>query len=119
MIKVVPLSFMMNNKIYREKANISYNKFYKTILQGMTFETPQPSPQDFIPIYRPIIEKRDKIIPIHISSKPSGTVNCANSTRENNSLLKLYFILHLIEGRINFFKKASQEMAQKENLPKS
>jgi DegV family protein with EDD domain len=44
--------------------------------------TTQPSPQDFIDVYKGLTQKADGIISIHVSSKLSGTCNSALQGKE-------------------------------------
>jgi DegV family protein with EDD domain len=81
-VKVVPLYLRTGDKIYRDKVDLSEDEFYKMLAEGSLFETSQPSPQDFVSTYKPIIENGDEIVSIHISSKLSGTVNSANLAKE-------------------------------------
>ncbi|MGB9695203.1 MAG: DegV family protein [Caldisericaceae bacterium] len=77
-VKVVPLYVKSNGVSFREGIDISDDEFYRRLGSGEVFETSQPSPQDFLAVYKPIIEQGDEIVSIHISSKLSGTVNSAN-----------------------------------------
>lgn len=80
-IKQVPLYVKSEKGQFRERVDISDDEFYKRLIAGETFETSQPSPQDFISVYKPILENGDEIVSIHISSELSGTVNSANAAK--------------------------------------
>jgi len=80
-IKVVPLYVKSEKGQWKERVEISDDEFYERLKQGEIFQTSQPSPQDFLEVYKPIIENGDEIVSIHISSKLSGTVNSANAAK--------------------------------------
>ena len=80
-IKQVPLYVKSEKGQYRERIDISDDEFYKRLIAGEKFETSQPSPQDFISVYEPILKNGDEIVSIHISSELSGTVNSANAAK--------------------------------------
>lgn len=77
-IKVVPLYVKSEKGQWKERVEISDDEFYERLKQGEKFETSQPSPQDFVEAYKPIIDEGHEIVSIHISSELSGTVNSAN-----------------------------------------
>lgn len=81
-VKIVPLYVVLDERMYKERFDLSEHDFYKMLIDGKMFKTSQPSPQDFIQVYKPILENGDEIISIHISSLISGTVNSANTARE-------------------------------------
>lgn len=80
-IKVVPLYVKSEKGQWKERVEISDDEFYERLKQGERFETSQPSPQDFVEVYKPIIEEGNEIVSIHISSNLSGTVNSANTAK--------------------------------------
>lgn len=77
-IEVVPLYLTIKGKRYREGVDISNEEFYELMKRGDFIpQTSQPTPFDFIEVYKKILKNFDKIISIHISSKLSGTYNSA------------------------------------------
>ena len=62
----------------RELFEISYEEFYRQQRADHKFATSQPSPNDFIEAFRPVIEAGDEIICILISSGISGSLNSAS-----------------------------------------
>jgi DegV family protein with EDD domain len=77
-IEVVPLYLTIEGKRYREGVDISNIDFYKLIEKTNKLpQTSQPSPFDFIEVYKKLLKNFDKIISIHISSKLSGTYSSA------------------------------------------
>jgi len=77
-ITVVPVYVRFGDKVYRDQVDISEDEFYHRLLHDHIHpSTTQPSPQDFVDVYRNLAEQADGIISIHVSSKLSGTYNSA------------------------------------------
>ncbi|MCX8095730.1 MAG: DegV family protein [Caldisericia bacterium] len=77
-IEVVPLYLTIKGKRYREGIDISNEEFYEVMKTCEKLpQTSQPTPLDFIEIYKKLLKDFEKIISIHISSKLSGTYNSA------------------------------------------
>ncbi|MFC2068877.1 DegV family protein [Chloroflexota bacterium] len=77
-ITVVPLYVCFGEDIYRDRSEISEDSFYERLLQDTKHPTTtQPTPQDFVEVYRQLSVEADGIISIHISEKLSGTCNSA------------------------------------------
>ena len=81
-LTIVPLYVTSNKGIYKERVDISDEEFYNRLREGEEFSRSQPSTNDFVEAYKPIIERGDEIVSIHISSILSGTVNAANAAKE-------------------------------------
>lgn len=77
-IEIVPLYVTIDGKRYREGVDISNEELYKLIEKTKKPpQTSQPSPYDFIEVYKKLLKNFEKIISIHISSKLSGTYSSA------------------------------------------
>ncbi len=77
-IIVVPVYVQFGNKTYRDRIDITESEFYERLLHFPVHPTTsQPSPQDFVDVYKNLSEDADGIISIHISTKLSGTINSA------------------------------------------
>ena len=77
-ITVVPVYVQFGSKTYRDGTDITHSEFYDRLQHFPVHPTTsQPSPQDFIDVYKKLSEDADGIISIHIASKLSGTVNSA------------------------------------------
>ncbi len=82
-IQVVPLHVIWGDKIYKDGVDLKAEEFYPMLKAAKELPTTsQPSPQEFIDVYKPILDKGDKIISIHISSGISGTLNSAHQAKE-------------------------------------
>lgn len=77
-ITVVPLKVMFGSEIYRDGVDLTSRQFYEKFRTSHDLPTTsQPSPQEFVEAYRPLIEEGASIISIHISSSLSGTLQSA------------------------------------------
>lgn len=77
-IEVIPLKVMFDKETYRDNIDITPEEFYKKLktLEKLPTTT-QPTPTEFIQVYKKMAEKYDSIISIHISEKMSGTLSSA------------------------------------------
>jgi DegV family protein with EDD domain len=77
-IHVIPLILLVGDKSYKDGVDIQPDAFYSLMKSSTAIPTTsQPSPQDFVNLYKPLLEKGFEILSIHISSKLSGTVDSA------------------------------------------
>jgi DegV family protein with EDD domain len=77
-ITVVPLYVRFGEKVYRDRVDISEDKFYERLQHDPVHpNTTQPTPQDFVEVYQKLAQGADGIISIHLSAKLSGTCSSA------------------------------------------
>lgn len=82
-ITVVPLYVRFGENTYRDRVDISEDQFYKRLQNDPIHPTTsQPTPQDFVNVYRDLAKHADGILSIHISSKMSGTCNSALQAKD-------------------------------------
>lgn len=81
-IKIVPLYVRFGEETFREHVDITNEEYYQRIRNGELPDTSQPSPEDFIKVYKPLIEDGYSIISPLISAEMSGAVNSANAAKE-------------------------------------
>ena len=71
-ITVVPLSFLLQGKVYRDWVDISPTQAYELFLQSPdSFETSAPSPVDFLEAFRSARNRAANILCVTISEKLS------------------------------------------------
>jgi DegV family protein with EDD domain len=97
-IEVVPLKVHFGNDTYRDGVTLQAEQFYELLKQSSVLPTTsQPSPVDFLEIYKRLNEEPDvQIISIHISSELSGTYQSAVLAK---SLLKEKADITTIDSR--------------------
>lgn len=83
-IKVIPLSLIIDGKVYYDKVDISNDEYYKKLVSCSELPTTsQPTPAEFLAAYNELIaEGAESIVSIHLSSDLSGTVKGAQMTAQ-------------------------------------
>lgn len=82
-IIVIPLNIEIDGKNYIDGVDLTHEQFYKKMSISKTLpKTSQPSPQNFIDAFKETAKKTKEILCIHLSSKLSGTTNCAIMAKE-------------------------------------
>jgi DegV family protein with EDD domain len=82
-ITVVPVYLRFGDEVFHDRVDISEDEFYRRLMHDPIHpSTTQPSPQDFIDVYRELAKEADGIVSIHLTSKLSGTYNSAVQARE-------------------------------------
>ncbi|MGF7186572.1 DegV family protein with EDD domain [Desulfitispora alkaliphila] len=77
-IHVMPLSIIHGDKSYLDGVDIKSDEFYSILEQSDVLpKSSQPSPDDFIKLYKKLLNEYEEIISIHLSQGLSGTVNAA------------------------------------------
>lgn len=118
-IKVVPLKVSFGEKHFIEGVDITTSEFYELLAKSETLpKTSQPSVQDFIDAYKPILEKDSHIISVHISGGLSGTINAANLAKKTLNTEEICIVDSLSTGIIIQFliEKALELIKHKEDF---
>jgi fatty acid kinase fatty acid binding subunit len=77
-IAVVPISIQFGTETYKEDIDLDQDGFYRKIEQTHVLpKTSQPSPGEFVDVYRRVASAGDQLISIHVSAKLSGTCQSA------------------------------------------
>ncbi len=78
-ITSIPLSVIFQEETFLDDGKeITIEEFYRKLRSADKLPTTtQPTPRDFVDIYKDLLQKYDSIISIHISKKMSGTINSA------------------------------------------
>ena len=113
-IKIVPLKVSFGEKYFIDGVDITPDEFYRLLEENENLpKTSQPSIDDFINVYKPILEKDNDIISIHISSGLSGTINVAEVAKKKlntkricivDSLSTALVLQFLIEKALDLIK---------------
>lgn len=78
-ITVVPLYVRFGDQIYKDRVDITPEDFYRRLVNEPKLpSTTQPSPNDFIEVFKKLAEETDEILVVTISSKMSGTFQSAS-----------------------------------------
>ncbi|MGD0794031.1 MAG: DegV family protein [Dehalococcoidales bacterium] len=82
-VAVVPLYVRFGESIYRDRVEISSDEFYRRLINESVFpSTTQPTPNDFLEVYKKLAKETDEILVITVSSKLSGTYQSAIQARD-------------------------------------
>ena len=76
-IHVIPMPFMLNDKTYFEDINLTQEKFFEELINGVNISTSQPAAGDVIEKWDELLKKYDEIIYIPMSSGLS--TSCATA----------------------------------------
>ena len=77
-IAVIPINVHLGEDVYLEDVNLNSNQFYHWVEEhGLVPKTSQPTPQQYIQLYKAIAQPGEVILSIHLTSKLSGTYESA------------------------------------------
>lgn len=77
-IAVVPINVHMGDEVFLENVNLNSDQFYSWVKEtGKVPKTSQPTPGQYIQLYKDIAQPGDVILSIHLTSKLSGTYESA------------------------------------------
>ena len=77
-ITVVPLTVLFGHESFLDRITITTDEFYRRLVHGDVWPTTtQPSPGDFVEVYKKLAKEADEILVITLSSKLSGTYQSA------------------------------------------
>ncbi|MBI9042833.1 MAG: DegV family protein [Anaerolineaceae bacterium] len=81
-IYIVPLQVIWGEHSYLDGVDITTQQFYERLVQDdLTPSTSQPSPADFINIYKRLLDSGHQILSIHLTPELSGTMASALQAR--------------------------------------
>ena len=82
-ITVVPANVHFDDQVYKDGVDISHEEFYRRLVAAPRLPTTaQPSVNDFVEVYRPLLDEGHDLVSVHLSAKLSGTLNSAHRARE-------------------------------------
>jgi len=77
-ITVIPINIHLGKDVYLEGVNLTSAEFYRWVKDhGQIPKTSQPTPQQYIQVYKAIAKPGEPILSIHLTSKLSGTYESA------------------------------------------
>jgi uncharacterized protein len=79
-IHVVPVRLVFGDDVLRDRVDLAPDEFYRRLQSETTLpRTSQPSPDEFVTLYRHLTGTHTAILSIHISADLSGTYQSARS----------------------------------------
>ncbi len=107
------MGIQMDGTVYRENVDITREEFYASLDEVRSLSTSQPSPGDFLDVYRQAAEHGRTILSIHITGRQSGTVQSARlDARETDRDVIVYDSQSCSMGQ-GFMALAAAEQAQR------
>jgi len=76
-IRVLPMPFYIDGKLYFEDVTLTQEEFYKKLAQDADISTSQPSPADVTELWDEVLKENDEIIHIPMSSGLSSSCETA------------------------------------------
>ena len=76
-ITVLPMPFIIDDKIYYEDISLTQEEFYEKLAQNATVSTSQPSVEDVTKYWDKALEDADEVVYIPMSSGLSGSCSTA------------------------------------------
>jgi DegV family protein with EDD domain len=77
-VVTVPVYVRFGKEVYKDRIEMSTDEFFRRLVQDDVFPTTtQPSPGDFLEVYRALAKETNEILVITLSSKLSGTYQSA------------------------------------------
>ena len=82
-VTVVPLTVNLDGRSYLDGVDISADEFYRKLQTSSGHPTTsQPSPGQFLEVYKRLLADHEEVVSIHISAKLSGTFGSAQQAAQ-------------------------------------
>lgn len=102
-VTVVPVYVRFGEAVYRDRVEMTTEQFYHRLVHDATFPTTtQPSPGDFVSVYKELVKETDEILVITLSNKLSGTYQSAlqaSSLMEGKCRIEVVDSLTVVMGQ--------------------
>lgn len=82
-ISLVPINIQFGSQTFRDGVDIDLDEFYRRLDGGELATTSQPSPGDFLSVYKRLAGTTRAIISVHVTGKASGTIQSARLAQES------------------------------------
>ncbi|MGK0618703.1 DegV family protein [Meiothermus cerbereus] len=111
-IYLVPQQVIIEGQSYRDFVEITPSQVIEAQLAGKKVSTSQISALDLEALYRQLLEKFDRIVSVHVSSKLSGTCSTAHSVAQQfGDRIKVIDSLSLNGGLSFVIEEARRKLA--------
>lgn len=92
-LTLIPLNVIINDKNYLDTLELTPDTFYEMLIGGADFpKTSQPSPEEFVKLFKEAKENDDEVVCILLSSSLSGTCQSAYLAKEIADYDKVYIV---------------------------
>lgn len=90
-VRVIPLGITFGSEGFKDGINIDNEQFYAKLFEGKNYpHTSQPSPQELEEYFSKARDEGETILFLPLSSKISGTYECALSVKERGGFDNVY-----------------------------
>ena len=97
-IKVLPMPFYIEEKVYREGVDLSREEFYDMLRKGTDVSTSQPSLVDVAEMWKEMLKEYEEIVYIPLSSALSGSCMAATAMANEDEFAGKVFVVD--NGRV-------------------
>ena len=97
-IKVLPMPFYIEEKVYREDVDLSREEFYDMLRKGTDVSTSQPSLVDVAEMWKEMLKEYEEIVYIPLSSALSGSCMAAMAMANEDEFAGKVFVVD--NGRV-------------------
>ena len=97
-IKVLPMPFYIEEKVYREGVDLSREEFYDMLRKGTDVSTSQPSLVDVAEMWKEMLKEYEEIVYIPLSSALSGSCMAAMAMANEHEFAGKVFVVD--NGRV-------------------
>ena len=97
-IKVLPMPFYIEEKVYREGVDLSREEFYDMLRKGTDVATSQPSLVEVAEMWKEMLKEYEEIVYIPLSSALSGSCMAATAMANEDEFAGKVFVVD--NGRV-------------------
>ncbi len=92
-LEIAPIGIVIGDETYFDGQNLERDHFYEMLAESKTFpQTSQPSPQEFLDIFKDVKERQDDLVCILLSSALSGTYQSAVLAKQMVDYERIFLI---------------------------
>jgi DegV family protein with EDD domain len=95
-IALVPLQILFGDSVYQDRVGMKPEEFYRRLQSAKQLPTTsQPTPADFVRVFRSALEEADEVVAVLLGSALSGTYQAAQAAIRAAGLERV----HLVDSR--------------------
>jgi DegV family protein with EDD domain len=92
-ISIVPLQVMFGNEIFRDRVELKPEEFYRRLRIAKDLPTTsQPTPAEFVRVFRDALEEADEVVALVLSGSLSGTHQSGKAAAKAAGLERVYVV---------------------------